>query len=105
MFQLLLIDLFSPMNTLSLGGKKYELVIIDEYSIYTWVFFLKAKSDVVDELIKFIKRMKTMNNKRIEMIRSDNETNLGIMSWNHFAMRRESHKFYLLQEHMRKMGL
>ncbi|KAJ9554889.1 hypothetical protein OSB04_009503 [Centaurea solstitialis] len=43
--QLLHMDLFGPVNVQSIGGKKYTLVIVDEYSRYTWVFFLRAKSD------------------------------------------------------------
>ena len=38
-------DLFGPMSISSLGGKKYTLVIMDEFTRYTWVIFLKAKSD------------------------------------------------------------
>lgn len=35
---LLHMDLFEPVNVQSIGGKKYTLVIVDEYSCYTWVF-------------------------------------------------------------------
>ena len=73
-FQLLHMDLFGPVSTVSLGGKKYALVIVDEYSRYTWVFFLKAKSDAADEIINFIKKMETLNKTKIRMIRSDNGT-------------------------------
>ncbi|WP_408906685.1 hypothetical protein, partial [Siccirubricoccus soli] len=38
---LLHMDLFGPVSTPSFNGKKYTLVIVDEYSRYTWVFFLK----------------------------------------------------------------
>ena len=67
-------DLFGPVSTVSLGGKKYALVIVDEYSRYTWVFFLKAKSDAADEIINFIKKMETLNKTKIRLIRSDNGT-------------------------------
>jgi hypothetical protein len=31
-----------------MGGKWYVLVIIDDYSRYSWVFFLKSKDEVFD---------------------------------------------------------
>ena len=37
-------DLFGPLRTVSLGGKVYGYVIVDDYSRYTWVSFLEAKS-------------------------------------------------------------
>ena len=43
--ELLHVDLFGPPSWDSLGGKKYGLVIVDDYSRYTWVFFLKSKDD------------------------------------------------------------
>jgi hypothetical protein len=38
-------DLFGPPTYASLGGKKYCLVIVDDYSRYTWVFFLAYKHE------------------------------------------------------------
>nr|GEZ78652.1 hypothetical protein [Tanacetum cinerariifolium] len=47
--QLLHIDLCGPMRVASINGKRYVLVIIDDYSIYTWTYFLRSK----DETPKF----------------------------------------------------
>jgi hypothetical protein len=41
--ELLHMDLFGPPTHASIGGKKYCLVIVDDYSRYTWVYFLKHK--------------------------------------------------------------
>ena len=41
--ELLHLDLFGPTRTTSLGEKRYGLVIIDDYSRYTWVLFLAHK--------------------------------------------------------------
>jgi hypothetical protein len=38
--ELLHMDLFGPVDYLSIGGSKYGLVIVDDYSRFTWVFFL-----------------------------------------------------------------
>jgi transposase InsO family protein len=38
--ELLHMDLFGPVACLSIGGSKYGLVIVDDFSRFTWVFFL-----------------------------------------------------------------
>ena len=43
--ELLHVDLFGPTSHESLGAKKHFLMIVDNYSRYCWVFFLKLKSD------------------------------------------------------------
>ncbi|KAJ9536752.1 LOW QUALITY PROTEIN: hypothetical protein OSB04_un000056 [Centaurea solstitialis] len=72
--QLLHMDLFGPVNVQSIGGKKYTLVIVDEYSRYTWVFFLRAKSDAPEEIILFVRKMERLNNLTDRSIRSDHGT-------------------------------
>jgi hypothetical protein len=44
--ELLHMDLFGPTTYASAGGNLYCLVIVDDYSIYTWVFFLQEKFEV-----------------------------------------------------------
>ena len=41
--QILHMDLFCPMNVMSMSKKRYALVIVDDYSKYTWVLFLHSK--------------------------------------------------------------
>jgi hypothetical protein len=41
--ELLHMDLFGPVAYLSIGGSKYGLVIVDDFSRFTWVFFLQDK--------------------------------------------------------------
>jgi hypothetical protein len=43
-FELLHIDLLGLIAYISIGGSKYCLVIVDDYSRFTWVFFLQEKS-------------------------------------------------------------
>ena len=54
-FELLHMDLFGPTQYTSIGGNKYGLVIVDDYTRYTWVFFLVDKSDVFATFKSFIK--------------------------------------------------
>jgi hypothetical protein len=42
--KMLHMDLFGPITYISIGGNKYSLVIIDDYSHFTWVFILQDKS-------------------------------------------------------------
>ncbi|KAJ9556551.1 hypothetical protein OSB04_011165 [Centaurea solstitialis] len=72
--QLLHMDLFGPVNVQSIAGKKYTLVIVDEYSRYTWVFFLQSKSDAPEEIILFVRKMEKLNNLTVRSIRSDHGT-------------------------------
>ena len=51
--ELLHIDLFGPASTASLYGSKYGLVIVDYYSRWSWVKFLKSKDESYDVFTKF----------------------------------------------------
>ncbi|GKB31990.1 retrovirus-related pol polyprotein from transposon TNT 1-94 [Tanacetum coccineum] len=52
---LLHMDLCGPMRVTSVNGKKYILVIVDDYSRFTWVKFLRSKDEAPDFIIKFLK--------------------------------------------------
>nr|GEW42791.1 integrase, catalytic region, zinc finger, CCHC-type, peptidase aspartic, catalytic [Tanacetum cinerariifolium] len=52
---LLHIDLCGPMRVESVNGKKYILVIVDDYSRFTWVKFLRSKDETPYFIIKFLK--------------------------------------------------
>ncbi|KAI3729523.1 hypothetical protein L6452_18183 [Arctium lappa] len=82
--QLLHMDLFGPVNIQSIAGKKYTLVIVDEFSRYTWVIFLRCKSDTPEELISFVKKMEVLNNLTVRSIRSDHGTEFKNSSLNNF---------------------
>jgi hypothetical protein len=67
-------DLFGLVAYMSIGGNKYGLVIIDDYSRFTWVFFLHDKSVVQDTFKKFAKRAQIEFDTKIKKVRSDNGT-------------------------------
>ncbi|GKE39515.1 putative ribonuclease H-like domain-containing protein, partial [Tanacetum coccineum] len=52
---LLYMDLCGPMRVASVNGKKYILVIVDDYSQFTWVKCLRSKDEAPDFIIKFLK--------------------------------------------------
>ncbi|GJS11980.1 retrovirus-related pol polyprotein from transposon TNT 1-94 [Tanacetum coccineum] len=71
--ELLHMDLCAPMRVASVNGKKYILVIIDDYSRFTWVYFLHLKYETPKIIKKFIAQVKLNYNAKIHMIRTDNE--------------------------------
>nr|GEV54520.1 retrovirus-related Pol polyprotein from transposon TNT 1-94 [Tanacetum cinerariifolium] len=54
---LLHMDLCDPMRIASINGKRYVLVIVDDYSRYTWVHFLVSKDEAPEEIKTFLKRI------------------------------------------------
>ncbi|KAI3746288.1 hypothetical protein L6452_08715 [Arctium lappa] len=72
--ELLHMDLCGPMRTQSLGGKKYILVIVDDYSRYTWVKFLRSRDETPDFLITFLKMTQVNLQKPVKILRTDNGT-------------------------------
>jgi hypothetical protein len=66
------LNLFDPIAYISINGNKYGLAIIDDYSRFTWVFFLQDKSETQQVLKKFLKRAQNEFDAKVKRIRSDN---------------------------------
>jgi hypothetical protein len=54
--ELLHMDLFAPIAYISISRSKYCLVIVDDYSRFTWIFFLQEKSQTQETLKRFLRR-------------------------------------------------
>nr|GFA55366.1 retrovirus-related Pol polyprotein from transposon TNT 1-94 [Tanacetum cinerariifolium] len=67
-------DLCGPMRIASINGKRYVLVIVDDYSRYTLVHFLRSKDEALDVIIKFLKRITVLLQSPVIIIRTDNGT-------------------------------
>jgi transposase InsO family protein len=72
--EMLHMDLFGPVAYIRIGSNKYGLVIIDNYSCFTWVFFLQDKSETQEVLKKFLRRAQNEFDVKVKRIRSDNDT-------------------------------
>ncbi|GJT02425.1 retrovirus-related pol polyprotein from transposon TNT 1-94 [Tanacetum coccineum] len=72
--ELLHMDLCEPMRVASINGKKYILVIVDDYSRYTWVYFLRTKDEAPDMIIDFVNQVQRNLKAQILTIRTDNRT-------------------------------
>nr|GEZ30199.1 retrovirus-related Pol polyprotein from transposon TNT 1-94 [Tanacetum cinerariifolium] len=71
---LLHMDLCGPMRIASINGKWYVLVIVDDYSRYTWVHFLRSKDEAPEVIKTFIKRITVLLQSPVIIIRADNGT-------------------------------
>nr|GFC70378.1 integrase, catalytic region, zinc finger, CCHC-type, peptidase aspartic, catalytic [Tanacetum cinerariifolium] len=71
---LLHMDLCGPMRIASINGKRYILVIVDDYSRYTWVHFLRSKDEAQEVIITFLKRITVLLQSPVIIIRTDNGT-------------------------------
>src|ERR1044072_1667541 len=69
--ELLHIDLFGPVKTASLNGKKYGLVIVDDYSRWAWVKFLRSKDESHSVFATFCTQVQNEKNCTIVRVRSD----------------------------------
>jgi transposase InsO family protein len=70
--ELLHLDLFGPSTYDALGGRRYGLVIVDDYSRYTWMFLLKSKDETHKFFTKFAKQAERIFEEVIKTIRTDN---------------------------------
>ncbi|KAL8146548.1 hypothetical protein AgCh_004323 [Apium graveolens] len=73
-YHLLHVDLFGPVNVMSIAKKKYALVIVDEFTRYTWVYFLHTKNETASILIDHVKQLDKMVKDSVKILRSDNGT-------------------------------
>ncbi|GJX93572.1 putative ribonuclease H-like domain-containing protein [Tanacetum coccineum] len=83
--QILHMDLFGPTFVKSLMGKMYCLVITDDYSRFSWVFFLAKKDETSGILRNFITGIENQLNHRVKIIRSDNGTEFKNQDLNQFC--------------------
>ncbi|GJY80686.1 retrovirus-related pol polyprotein from transposon TNT 1-94 [Tanacetum coccineum] len=72
--ELLHMDLCGPMRVASINGKKYILVIVDNYSRYMWVYFLRTKDETPEIIKNFISLVQLNFNAKVCKIRTDNNT-------------------------------
>jgi hypothetical protein len=88
--ELLHMDLFGPVTYLSIGGSKYGLVIVDDFSRFTWVFFLQDKSETQGTLKRFLRRAQNEFELKVKKIRSDNGSSSRTFKWKSILRRKES---------------
>nr|GEW02015.1 hypothetical protein [Tanacetum cinerariifolium] len=70
--QTLHMDLFGPTSVSCINQKWYFLVVTDDFSRFTWTFFLKAKDETNGILRKFITEIENLKDLKVKIIRCDN---------------------------------
>jgi hypothetical protein len=84
--QLLHMDIVSPSWVHSLGDKWYVLVTIDDYSRYSWVFFLERKDEVFEHFRLLSLRLNNEHHNCLKVICSDNGTEFRNTSFDEFCL-------------------
>jgi transposase InsO family protein len=84
--QLLHMDTVGPSRVRSMGGKWYVLVIVDDYSCYSCVFFLESKDQVFKQFRLLALRLNNEHSNCLKVIRSDNETEFKNAYFNEFCL-------------------
>jgi transposase InsO family protein len=84
--QLLHMDTVSPSWVRSMGGKWYVLVIVDDYSHYSWVFFLESKDEVFEHFRSLSLRLNNEHLNCLKAIHNDNGTEFRNASFDEFCL-------------------
>ncbi|GJX23379.1 putative ribonuclease H-like domain-containing protein [Tanacetum coccineum] len=83
--QMLHMDLFGPTSVRSINHKTYCLVVIDDFSRFSWVFFLATKDETSGILKTFITGIENQINHKVKIIRCDNGTEFKNNDMNQFC--------------------
>nr|GEY59025.1 retrovirus-related Pol polyprotein from transposon TNT 1-94 [Tanacetum cinerariifolium] len=100
---LLHMDLCGPMRIASINGKRYVLVIVDDYSRYTWVHFLRSKDKTPEVIKTFLKGITVLLQSPVIIIRTDNGTEFKNQVLKEYLIMLASLTKCLLSEHRNKM--
>nr|GEY93899.1 putative ribonuclease H-like domain-containing protein [Tanacetum cinerariifolium] len=87
--QMLHMDLFGPTFLKSIMKKMYCLVVIDDYSRFSWVFFLATKDETSRILKAFITGIENLIDHKVKIIRCDNGTEFKNKEMNEFCEKKE----------------
>ena len=69
--ELLHLDLMGPTRTESLGGKRYIMVVVDDFIIYIWIILLQSKFDAPEHIETLCTRLQNEKSLKIDRIQSD----------------------------------
>jgi transposase InsO family protein len=84
--QLLHMDTIGPSQVCSMGDKWYVLIIVDDYSHYSWVFFLESKDEIFEHFRSLALRLNNKHPNCLKAIHSDNGTEFRNTSFDQFCL-------------------
>jgi transposase InsO family protein len=79
-------DTIGPSRVHYVSEKWYVLVIVDDYSCYSWVFFLERKNEVFEHFQSLTLRLNNEHPNCLKDIRNHNQTEFRIASFNQFCL-------------------
>jgi 5'-3' exoribonuclease 2 len=65
-------DVFGPVKQISLGGMRYMVTFMDDFSRYVWVYFMKEKSETFLKFKEFKEKVEGELDMKIKCLRTDN---------------------------------
>ena len=71
-FELIHSDVLGPSPVASIGGSRYFVIFIDDYSCYSWIFLMKSRFEILPIYSNFAKMVETQFSKCIKTFQSDN---------------------------------
>jgi hypothetical protein len=71
-FELVHSDVCGPMSVNSIGGSRYFVTFIDDYSRYTHVYFIQRKDQVLEKFKEFVTLARNLTGKQVKTLRTDN---------------------------------
>ncbi|GJT29424.1 putative ribonuclease H-like domain-containing protein [Tanacetum coccineum] len=86
--ELLHMDLFGPVSVESINKKRYCLVVTDDFSRFSWVFFLATKDETSKILCNLIIGLENQLNHNVKIIRCDNGTEFKNHAMNEFCAKK-----------------
>jgi transposase InsO family protein len=84
--RLLYMDIVGPSWVRSMGGKWYVLFIVDDYSRYSWIFFLESKDEMSEHFWSLALGLNNEHPNCLKTIRSDNGTEFRNASFDQFCL-------------------
>ena len=87
-FELVHSDVCGPMSVNSIGGSRYFVTSTDDYTRYTYIYFVKHKNEVLAKFKEFVNMVKNCTGKNVKTFRTDNGGEYCSKSLSHFLKMR-----------------
>nr|GEW21950.1 hypothetical protein [Tanacetum cinerariifolium] len=100
--QLLHIDLCGPMRVASINGKRYVLLIVDDFSSYSWTHFLRSKDETPEVLIDFLRLVQRGLQAQVRIVRTDKGTEFLNQTLHAYLLQKGFFNKRQLLEHLNK---
>ncbi|GJT33351.1 putative ribonuclease H-like domain-containing protein [Tanacetum coccineum] len=103
--ELLHMDLFGPVSVESVNRKKYCLVVTDDCSKFSWVFFLAYKDETYDMLHDLIVGLENKLRHKVKTIRCDHGTEFKNQLMNEFCAKKGIKREYSIARTPQQNGV